>query len=172
MTTRRLLIAPLLLIAAAALAFAACNDGDGGESGAPSPPAADETPPAAETPADGALDGDATEEPTAEVEPPTADGDVVEVMMVPGLQFSPQEVNVPAGASFTILANNTAGGVPHSFALYVNQETAANGGDPLAETDICSGPCEDEVQVNLSTGAYYFRCEVHGDSMSGALFAE
>lgn len=129
---------------------------------------------------DGAMDGESDGTVDGGADDGTADGGadgeqngggVTEIQMIEGIQFDPTQVTVPAGTSVTIVANNVAGGVPHSFALYTSQEAAGGGEAPIVETDTCTGPCEEQVELNLDGGQYYFRCEVHGDSMSGSLTA-
>jgi plastocyanin len=100
---------------------------------------------------------------------PSGGGTVVQ--MVSGRQFSPAQLLIAAGKSVTITAKNTDPGIPHSFALYNSEQDASGGANPIAETATCSGPCEGEVNVNLDGGVYFFRCEVHGNSMSGTLTA-
>ncbi|MEX0801059.1 MAG: cupredoxin domain-containing protein [Dehalococcoidia bacterium] len=178
------------LLALALLLFAACeDDGNGGETpaGGDTPAAeatADDqpsdgggTPVDGETPDDGATDGatpddgdDGDGADGGEATPAGGAGQTI-VQMVTGRQFSPDEIFIAAGTDVTITTDNTDPGIPHSFAIYNTQQDADGGSDPLAEVDTCNGPCQDEVTVNLDGGTYFFRCEVHGSSMSGTLTA-
>lgn len=189
--SRALLVAAAL--SAALLLFAACkNDGNGDETpagdgdtptaeataGGGTPADGGGTPVDSETPQDGATPGDGTDGGDG-VTPDDGSGSdggngggaTADVQMVTGRQFSPNQVTIAVGTDVTITTANTDPGIPHSFAIYNTQEDADGGSDPLAEVERCNGPCEDEVTVNLPGGQYFFRCEVHGSSMSGTLTA-
>ena len=187
--SRVLLVAAAL--SAALLLLAACeDDGNGGETpaGGDTPtaeatsdggtPADGGTPVDGETPDDGATDGDDADgrdgvTPDDGAGPDGGNGGdtTADVQMVTGRQFSPNQLTIAAGTDVTISTANTDPGIPHSFAIYNTQQDADGGSDPLAEVATCNGPCEDEVTVNLPGGQYFFRCEVHGSSMSGTLTA-
>lgn len=140
------------LVALAALAvLAACNGGGGDETpvSGVTPPAAEESP-AGQTPSAGAAEAT--------------------VQMVSGTAFSPTELTIVAGTDVEITAENTSGF--HSFAVYESEEAAANGEEPVAETEACSSPCSESVTVNLTAGEHFFRCEVHPNVMTGTITAE
>ena len=132
----------LAVLGVALLLAAACGDDGNG----------DETPAAGETPADGAA--------------------TAEIKMIPAIQFDKAELTIAAGTEVTITADNVEDGIPHSFAVYTSRDDAESGEAPLAATEICDGPCTDTATVSLSSGEYFFRCEVHPVQMTGTLIAE
>ena len=152
----RLLVA-LLALAAALLLAAACNSSDGG----------DKTPASGQTPAAGqtAVTGQ-----TPAVGETPSGGATAEIQMVAGTAFSTDELRIPANTPVTITADNTDGF--HSFAVFESQDAAESGEDPIAETETCSAPCKRTVEVNLSAGEHFFRCQVHKSSMTGTITAE
>jgi plastocyanin len=90
--------------------------------------------------------------------------------MVAGTAFSTGELRIPAGTQVTITADNTDGF--HSFAVYESEDAAQSGEDPVAETEACGAPCKKTVDVTLTAGDHYFRCEVHPSVMNGTIIAE
>ena len=94
------------------------------------------------------------------------------IKMVPTIKFDKTELTVPAGKEVAITADNTDDGVSHNFAVYKDRDAAEAGDDPLAATDICSGPCSETATINLNAGEYFFRCDVHPSQMTGTLTAE
>jgi plastocyanin len=93
-----------------------------------------------------------------------------EIKMVAGTAFSTDELRIPANTPIAITADNTDGF--HSFAVYESEAAAQNGEDPIAETESCSAPCKRTVEVNLSAGEHFFRCQVHTTAMAGTITAE
>ena len=146
----RLFVA-LLALAVVLLLAAACSSSDGGDKtpAAGQSPATGQTPAAGQTPSGGAT---------------------AEIKMVPGTAFDKDELRIPASTAVEITADNTDGF--HSFAVYESEAAAQNGEDPIAETETCSAPCKRTVEVSLSAGEHFFRCEVHPTQMTGTLTAE
>ena len=92
--------------------------------------------------------------------------------MIPIIQFDKTELTIAADTDVTITADNAENAVPHNVAVYTSRDDAESGGTSLAATEICSGPCTDTATVNLSAGAYFFRCNVHPTQMVGTLIVE
>jgi len=90
--------------------------------------------------------------------------------MVPGTAFDKDELRIPADTVVEITADNTDGF--HSFAVFESQDAAESGEDPIAETETCSAPCKRTVEVQLSAGEHFFRCQVHTTAMTGTITAE
>jgi plastocyanin len=151
----RVFLVPVALGLALLLAVACSSGGGGGQT-----PAADRTPASGQTPASGE---------TATAGETPGGGDTAEIKMVPGSAFDKAELTIPADTEVTITADNTNGF--HSFAVYESEDAAQSGEDPIAETEPCGAPCKEAVQVNLSPGEHYFRCQIH-NSMNGVLVAE
>jgi len=141
----------LLALAAALLLAVACSNDSGGDK----TPAAGQTPATGQTPAAGQT---------------PSGGATAEIQMVAGTAFSTDELRIPANTPVTITADNTDGF--HSFAVYESEAAAQNGEDPIAETETCSAPCKRTVEVNLSAGEHFFRCQVHKSIMTGTITAE
>ena len=158
----------LVGVVVALLSFAvlvgACGD-DEGDGGA-EPTATEEE---AEEPT---ATEEAAEEPTATVEEDGGAGTRLEVSAV-DIAFEPNTLEAPADQSFTVVFDNQDEGLSHSFAIYENQEAAEGDDDPIAATDIASGPDEQELPVDaLEAGEYFFWCEVHQGQMTGTLVVE
>ena len=132
----------LLVLGAALLLAAACGDGDDGV------------------------------ERHVEDETPAAGEATAEIKMIPVNQFDKAELTIAADTEVTITAENVDEGVPHNFAVYASREDAEGGGEPLAETELESGPFTDTATLNLSAGEYFFWCSVHPTQMVGTLIVE
>ena len=115
-------------------------------------------------------DGSAGETPDAGQTPPAADP--ADIRMIPTIRFDRTELTIAADTEVVITAENTEDGVPHSFAVYGNPGDPENLIAPLAETEICTGPCTRTTTVNVTVGEYLFRCEVHPSQMLGTLVAQ
>jgi len=92
-----------------------------------------------------------------------------EVKMVPSIKFEKTEITIDAGKKVTITVNNTDTGMRHNFALYKTKADADADKDEIAKTDICTAPCKQTVDVNLTAGDYFFHCDVHPSQMTGTL---
>ena len=158
----RILLIPSLLVLALALVAAACGDDD--DNGATATPAdtGTPTPAATDTPTPAA-----TDTPT----PPPSESDF-EIKMVPVIAFDIDELTIPADTDVTIVANNEDTAIPHNLSVWESREVAESGGDSIAITPICNGPCVEELTVNVSAGEYFFRCDVHPLTMVGTITAE
>jgi len=144
----------LLVLGVTLLVAAACS----GDSGGKETPAAGQTPTAENTPvAD---------------ETPTGGGATAEISMMPTIQFDTSELTIAADTDVTITVDNTDTGIAHNFAVYRSRNAAESGEEPLAATEVCTGPCTDTVTVNLSAGEYFFRCDMHPAQMTGTLIVE
>ena len=146
----RLFVA-LLALAAALLLAAGCSNDSGGDK----TPAAGQTPATGQTPAAGQT---------------PSGGATAEIKMVAGTAFDKDELRIPADTVVEITADNTDGF--HSFAVFESQDAAESGEDPIAETETCSAPCKRTVEVQLSAGEHFFRCQVHTTAMTGTITAE
>lgn len=146
----RIFLIPSLLVLALALVAAACGGDDDD----------DATPTATGTPT-----------PAATTTPPPA-ASTFEIKMVPVISFDIDELTIPADTDVTIVADNTETAILHNLSIWESEEAALSGGDSIAITPICNGPCVEELTVNVSAGEYFFRCDVHPLTMAGTLIAE
>ena len=92
--------------------------------------------------------------------------------MVPSIKFEKTEITIDAGKKVTISVNNTDTGMRHNFALYKTKADADADKDEIAKTDICTAPCKQTADVNLTAGEYFFHCDVHPSQMTGTLTAK
>ena len=92
--------------------------------------------------------------------------------MVPSTKFEKTDVTIDAGRTVTITVNNTDTGQRHNFSLYRTKEDADAAKDELAKTDICTAPCLQTADVNVTAGEYFFHCDVHPSQMTGTLTAK
>jgi plastocyanin len=82
--------------------------------------------------------------------------------------FDQQQLGASPG-TIAIAIDNRDEGVPHNFAVYRSEDDLA---EPLAATDIESGPVTQEVTFDLKAGEYFFQCDVHPATMRGTLIVE
>jgi plastocyanin len=95
-----------------------------------------------------------------------------EVKMIPSIKFEKTAITIDAGKKVTITVNNTDTGMRHNFALYKTKADADASTNEIAKTDICTAPCIQTVDVNLTAGDYLFHCNVHPTQMMGTLTAK
>lgn len=82
-----------------------------------------------------------------------------------GLAFSTSELSLPADTPAVIAFDNQDSGIPHNFAIYVSQ-----GGKPLFQGEVVTGPAKAEYQIpQLAPGSYFFQCDIHPTTMSGSV---
>lgn len=176
MLTKRLITIAFLglLFVAAAVALTACGGDDKSNSSRTSTPAASRTGAASASPTTGARTAGASASPTAGTRTPSASpsASTAEIKMVPTLKFDKTSLTIAAGKAVTLTVNNTDTGVQHNFALYKTKADADANTSELASTKICSGPCKDTVELNLTAGEYFFHCNVHPAQMTGKLNAQ
>jgi plastocyanin len=96
---------------------------------------------------------------------PSSPGETVLQLTAENVSFDKRALTASTGASVTIQFNNKDAGVSHNFALY----TDASASQKIFSGDLSAGP---EV-VNYTfdapaPGTYYFRCDVHPDTMNGS----
>jgi plastocyanin len=105
---------------------------------------------------------------TAPVSPtstPTSAGTVPVTLTARNIAFDTQTISVPAGSTVVMTFVNEDAGVPHNFALYTNS---------AATTKIFMGDFVTGVRTvtytftaPASPGNYFFRCDVHPETMTG-----
>ena len=89
------------------------------------------------------------------------------------LSFTPGVIDAPAAVEFTIVYENAHDGVPHNFAIFMSEDDATSGIDPIAATEISAGPDAQELSVSaLAAGDYFVWCQVHTSSMTASLRVE
>jgi copper-containing nitrite reductase len=99
---------------------------------------------------------------TAECEPSGTDLEIG----VENAAFDTNCLAAPGGKKFTITFDNRDPGVPHNVAIYTDESAAT----PLFQGEVVTGPKTLTYQVgSLDPGTYFFRCDIHPTTMTGAL---
>ncbi len=80
-------------------------------------------------------------------------------------QFQTTSVTATAGA-VTIHFDNRDSGVVHN--LHVFQGANAQG-TSVGQTAFAPGPVQQDLQVNVSAGSYFFQCDAHPTTMKGTI---
>ena len=81
------------------------------------------------------------------------------------LSFAKRRVSVPPSANVIAVLDNQDGGVLHNVAFY----TQGNAAQAIFKGTIFEGPAtlEESFEAPSVPGDYYFRCDVHPDTMNG-----
>jgi plastocyanin len=88
------------------------------------------------------------------------------------ITFDATMITVPADEEVTVVFDNRNVGVPHNWALYPDEDTAATLAGELAQTgEPTPGPDVTFTTFQVAEGSYVFICDVH-PNMSGVLTAE
>lgn len=122
----------------------------------------------------GACSNAATTAATTAVKPistsPAAGQPVTVELTAVNMSFNSSTITVPAGAQVTINFHNNDSGVPHNIAVYT---------DSTAKTSIYVGQIINGVSSAAYTftapttaGTYFFRCDVHPNSMTGKFIVQ
>ncbi len=108
-----------------------------------------------------------TPAPTTSGASPTAGpggGENVLLIAAKGLLFDKRTLTAPAQTEVTIRFNNQDAGVIHNVAVYTNRSARTK----IFVGELFAGP--KAVDYKLTTpgpGSYFFRCDVHPDTMTG-----
>ena len=87
-----------------------------------------------------------------------------------GLSFDKSSITVSAGAKVTVNFNNQDSGIPHNFSVYTNSSASST----VFVGQIITGPGTTTYQFTapLTSGTYFFRCDVHPTSMTGSFIVQ
>jgi plastocyanin len=103
-----------------------------------------------------------TEAPTPPPAPPGATS--LQLAAVNSL-FNPRSLSAAAGQPVVLQMNNQDNGVLHNFALYNNQSASQR----IFVGELVTGPTTVVYNFNApAPGTYFFRCDVHPDTMTGS----
>ncbi|MDD1647989.1 MAG: cupredoxin domain-containing protein [Methanomicrobiales archaeon] len=96
---------------------------------------------------------------------PTTSGEVTVSLVAKNIAFDPSQITVPAGALVTIHFDNKDTGVPHNFALYTDSHATTR----IFVGDFITGPNTITYTFTAPStpGNYFFRCDVHPETMTG-----
>ena len=81
------------------------------------------------------------------------------------LKYDRDSLVLAAGQLVTVRFVNEDTGVSHDFAVYKDPTHS----QLVAKTDICTAPCDEQLQLDLPPGEYHFMCTVHPQQMEGMI---
>ncbi len=82
------------------------------------------------------------------------------------LQYDKHSITLPANTQVTVTLNNQDAGVSHNFAVYKDKSASTK----IFGGDLVTGPATKDYSFSTpGPGSYYFRCDVHPDTMNGTL---
>lgn len=86
------------------------------------------------------------------------------------LVFNLRTITVSAGVEVTVVLDNRDAGVPHNISFYTNRSASS----AIFKGALISGPTTSTEKFTSpsSPGSYFFRCDVHPDTMTGTLTVE
>jgi plastocyanin len=98
--------------------------------------------------------------------PPTAPaGTTALEITASNLAFDKTTLNAPAGQPVQLTMHNRDAGIPHNVAIYTNRSVSQS----IFKGDLHTGPGDKvySIPANSNPGTYFFRCDVHPDTMTG-----
>ena len=98
---------------------------------------------------------------------PTQGAQTVDVSLIAkNIAFDKSTITVPAGSKVVMTFDNQDSGVPHNFALY----TSSSATTKLFAGDFVTGPKKVTYTFTAPSqpGTYFFRCDVHPETMTGS----
>jgi plastocyanin len=79
--------------------------------------------------------------------------------------FDTNRLEAPANTTITLTLDNRDAGVLHNFALYRGRDAR----EPIFRGDLFAGVETKEYEFRTPrAGSYFFRCDVHPDTMTGS----
>jgi outer membrane protein assembly factor BamB/plastocyanin len=107
---------------------------------------------------------------TIESHPPVPAAVTIIGLVAKNMAFNTTTITVPAGAEITVNFDNQDSGIPHNFAVYQDKTAATQ----IFKGDITVGPRMITYTFTAPTepGSYFFRCDVHPNTMTGNLIVE
>ncbi len=121
-----------------------------------------ETPAAQTTPTpEGTPSADATPSPAA-----TPSGEATTLELIgKNTIFDKTSLEAPAGL-IVIKFDNQDGGITHDLEVYKGEDAT---GELMGKTELANGPIQQELQLTLEPGDYFYWCVVHPATMAGKL---
>ena len=119
----------------------------------------------------GDSDDDAGATPTNDAAATVDNGAATELELVAkDLKFDKDELRAPAGQEITVTLDNDDADMLHNVAFYQSSE----GSEAIFVGDIFTGVDTREFTFTTPAepGTYFFRCDVHPDTMSGDFIVE
>jgi plastocyanin len=92
----------------------------------------------------------------------------IEIAAENSIEFTSNEIVLPANEEVGVVFDNQEAGVPHNWAMYASDAAL----EEIAIGEIVTGPATDEIIFTApEPGEYYFRCDVH-PNMNGQVVTE
>lgn len=93
-------------------------------------------------------------------------GPAIVTLVAQNLKFDRDSITATAGLEVTLTLDNRDAGVLHNVAVYTNRGATQK----IAAGELLTGPAKETINFTApgSAGTYFFRCDVHPDTMSGA----
>ena len=97
----------------------------------------------------------------------TPGGPVAVRIVAKDLKFDKRSINAGATAPVSVTLDNQDPGVLHNIAFYTNNRATTK----IAGSEAAAGPVVEDVKFAApsAAGNYFFRCDVHPDTMTGTL---
>ena len=98
--------------------------------------------------------------------PPTAPaGTTALEITASNLTFDKTTLSAPAGQPVQLTMRNRDASIPHNVAIYTNRSVSQS----IFKGDLNTGPGDQvySIQPISNPGTYFFRCDVHPDTMTG-----
>ena len=96
---------------------------------------------------------------------PSAPGETVIQLVAEGILFDQRALTAAANAPVTVQLDNRDVGVQHNFSLYTDRSANQN----IFMGEIVVGPIVQNYSFDApAPGSYFFRCDVHPDTMTGS----
>jgi plastocyanin len=101
---------------------------------------------------------------------PVGSGPVDVTIVAQNITFDQSTLTANAGQEFNVTLDNQDAGVIHNIAFY----TDASASTPIQVGNLLTGPDSEVVSFTAPSapGTYYFRCDVHPDTMNGAFVVQ
>ena len=108
----------------------------------------------------------APREENGETEAPTAvSGATVIELVAVNIRWDQESLSAPAGQPVSVVMDNQDVGVLHNFSLYADRAMT----QAIFVGDLVTGPAVETYNFDAPStpGTYFFKCDVHPDTMTG-----
>jgi plastocyanin len=100
---------------------------------------------------------------------PVGPGPVSVTIVAQNLAFDLSTLTANAGSEFNVTLDNQDSGVLHNVAFYTDRSLA----QPISVGELITGPATEMITFSAPVpGTYFFRCDVHPDTMTGAFIVQ
>ena len=97
-------------------------------------------------------------------------GPVAVTLVAQNLAFDPTTITASTGVEVTVTLDNQDAGVLHNVAFYTDRSAST----PIHVGELITGVAQEDVVFTSpgTPGSYFFRCDVHPDTMTGAFVVQ